>query len=275
MEIRKNLLPESLKSWKFPYKMTPEFIVVHNTANDASADNEVKYMHKSKEQGGKQVSYHYAVDDKEVVQALEENVNGWHAGDGSKGAGNRKGIAIEICYSKSGGERFTKAEENAVELIVDILNRYGWGIDKVKKHQDFMNKYCPHRTLDLGWDRFLNMVSAKLGTKPEVKPEPPKEEPKPATKNGFLPARGYYCFGDKGPEVHAMCKFFATHYWGYFGNSRQSAKLKLLGKNGDGNLFGPNLKAWVKDFQRRLGLAQDGCVGPITLGEMKALGFKY
>ena len=105
--------------------------------------------------------------------------------------------------------------------------------------------------------------------------EAPKEEPKPATKNGFLPARGYFCEGDKGPEIHAMCKFFATHYWGYFGNSRESAKLKLLGKNGDGNLFGPNLKAWVKDFQRRLGLAQDGCVGPITLGEMKALGFKY
>lgn len=275
MEIRKNLLPESLKSWKFPYKMTPEFIVVHNTANDASADNEVKYMHKSKEQGGKQVSYHYAVDDKEVVQALEENVNGWHAGDGSKGAGNRKGIAIEICYSKSGGERFTKAEENAVELIVNILNRYGWGIDKVKKHQDFAKKYCPHRTLDLGWQRFLDMVSAKLGTKSEVKPQPPKEEPKPKQKDGFMHERGYYCFGDKGPEVHAMCKFFATNYWGYFGNSRETAKYKLLGSNGKGDLFGPNLKAWVTDFQRRLGLEKDGCVGLITLGEMRKLGFKY
>ena len=107
----------------------------------------------------------------------------------------------------------------------------------------------------------------------EPAPEQPKAEQ--TSKDGFFPEKGYYCEGDKGPEVHAMCKFFATHYWGYFGNSRESAKLKLLGKNGNGNLFGPNLKAWVKDFQRRLGLKQDGCIGPITLGQMKQLGFKY
>lgn len=172
MNIRKNLLPNSLKSWKFPYKMTPTRIVVHNTANDASADNEVKYMHKTKAQGGKQVSYHYAVDDKEVVQAIEECYNGFHATDGAKGKGNREGIAIEICYSKSGGERFDKAEKNAVKLIVDILKRYGWGIDKVTKHQDYTNKYCPHRTLDLGWERFLNMVRDELGQAPVKKSEP-------------------------------------------------------------------------------------------------------
>jgi N-acetyl-anhydromuramyl-L-alanine amidase AmpD len=166
VNIRKNLLPESLYDWKSPYKMNPTRIVVHNTANDASADAEIKYMNKSQQQGGVQVSYHYAVDDIEVVQGLPENRNGWHAGDGN-GKGNREGIAIEICYSKSGGERFIKAEQNAVELIVDILNRYGWGIDKVTKHQDYMDKYCPHRTLDLGWDRFLKMIEDKLDNKPQ------------------------------------------------------------------------------------------------------------
>ena len=78
------------------------------------------------------------------------------------GKGNREGIAIEICYSLSGGERFINAEQNAVDLIVDILNRYNWDIDKVTKHQDYTNKYCPHRTLDMGWDRFLNMINEKL-----------------------------------------------------------------------------------------------------------------
>lgn len=171
VKIRKNLLPESLYEWKSPYKMNPTRIVVHNTANDASADAEIKYMNKSQQQGGVQVSYHYAVDDIEAVQGLPENRNGWHAGDGN-GKGNREGIAIEICYSKSGGERFIKAEQNAVELIVDILNRYGWGIDKVTKHQDYMNKYCPHRTLDMGWDRFLKMIKNKLDNKPTPNPKP-------------------------------------------------------------------------------------------------------
>lgn len=162
MEIIKKLVPESKWAIKCPYEMTPTRIVVHNTANDASARNEIAYMTNN----DYETSFHYAVDDKEIVQGIEENRNGWHASDGN-GKGNREGIAIEICYSKSGGERFIKAEQNAVDLIVDILKRYGWGIDRVTKHQDYGNhKYCPHRTLDMGWDRFLNMIKAKLEDNP-------------------------------------------------------------------------------------------------------------
>jgi N-acetylmuramoyl-L-alanine amidase CwlA len=132
MKITKNLVPESNYKNKCPYEMKPTRIVVHNTANDASAANEIAYMRRNTNE----VSFHYAVDDKEVVQGIEENRNSWNAGDGGKGKGNREGIAIEICYSKTGGEKFIKAEQNAVELIVDILKRYGWGIDRVTKHQD-------------------------------------------------------------------------------------------------------------------------------------------
>lgn len=162
MEIIKKLVPESKWGIKCPYEMTPTRIVVHNTANDASARNEIAYMTNN----NNETSFHYAVDDKEIVQGIEENRNGWHASDGN-GKGNREGIAIEICYSLSGGDRFIKAEQNAVDLIVDILKRYGWGIDRVTKHQDYGNhKYCPHRTLDMGWDRFLNMIKAKLEDNP-------------------------------------------------------------------------------------------------------------
>ena len=157
VNIVRKIVPESRYYLKCPYEMTPTRIVVHNTANDATARNEISYMTNN----DYETSFHYAVDDKEIVQGLPENRNGWHASDGN-GKGNREGIAIEICYSKSGGDRFIKAEENAVDLIVDILNRYNWNIDKVTKHQDYTNKYCPHRTLDMGWDRFLNMIKEKL-----------------------------------------------------------------------------------------------------------------
>ena len=84
------------------------------------------------------------------------------------GPGNRTTIAIEICYSKSGGARFDKAEENAAELIADLLKKYGWDISVVKRHYDYApdKKYCPHRTMDKGWDRFLNMIKAKLEDNP-------------------------------------------------------------------------------------------------------------
>ena len=153
MEMIKNLCPEWKWNVKCPYVMAPRFVVVHNTANDASAANEVTYMLGN----GDSTSYHYAVDDMFAVQAIPENRTAWHAGDGN-GLGNMYGIAIEICYSKSGGERFLKAEDNAAELSAGIRNRYGGGIDKVTKHQDYSGKYCPHRTLDMGWERFLKKV---------------------------------------------------------------------------------------------------------------------
>ena len=161
MNIIKNLVPTDKYNIKCPYSMKPTRIVVHNTANDATARNEIYYMISNNQE----VSFHYAVDDKEVVQGLPENRNGWHSGDGENGKGNREGIAIEICYSKSGGERFTQAEKNAVDLIVDILKRYGWGVGAVTKHQDYNGKYCPHRTLDAGWDRFIKMIEAKMNNK--------------------------------------------------------------------------------------------------------------
>ena len=158
MNIVKNLVSQSKYSVKCPYSMTPEFIVVHNTANDASAQNEVKYMISN----NNQVSFHFAVDDKEVVQGLPLDRNAWACGDGANGKGNRKGIQIEICYSKNGGIRFENAEKNAAKFIAQLLKERGWGVDKVKKHQDFSNKYCPHRTLDKGWASFVNMVKDYL-----------------------------------------------------------------------------------------------------------------
>ena len=158
MNIVKNLVSESKYSVKCPYSMTPEFIVVHNTANDATAQNEIKYMISN----DNQVSFHFAVDDKEVIQGLPLDRNAWACGDGTNGSGNRKGIQVEICYSKSGGARFENAEKNAAKFIAQLLKERGWGVDKVKKHQDFSNKYCPHRTLDKGWASFVNMVKDYL-----------------------------------------------------------------------------------------------------------------
>lgn len=160
MNVIKNLVPQSRYNIKCPYAMNAEFIVVHNTANDATARNEIAYMIRN----DNKVSYHYAIDDKEIVQGILENRNSWNAGDGGSGKGNRKGIAIEICYSKSGGPKFIAAEKLAAKFIAFKLNEKGWGIDKVKKHQDFSKKYCPHRTLDMGWQRFLDMVEAEMGS---------------------------------------------------------------------------------------------------------------
>jgi N-acetylmuramoyl-L-alanine amidase CwlA len=44
MRVIQNLVPTSKYNIKCTYPMVAEFVVVHNTANDASAANEVAYM---------------------------------------------------------------------------------------------------------------------------------------------------------------------------------------------------------------------------------------
>ena len=144
--IKENLVPKDKYAIKCPYTRTPTR--VHNTANDAPAANEISYMRYN----DLEISFHYAVDDVNIVQGIPENRNAWASGDGH-GKGNMEGIHIEICYSKSGGEKFDKAEQNAAEFTASLLKKYGWGIDKVTKHRDYDGKYCPHRTLDRGWQR--------------------------------------------------------------------------------------------------------------------------
>lgn len=146
---------------KSPFEMVAEFIVIHNTDNDASAKNEIAYMQRN----DNKVSFHIAVDDVEAIQGLPLDRSAYHAGDGN-GIGNRKGIAVEICYSLSGGERFLRAQENAAILTALMLIERGWDISHVKKHQDFSGKYCPKRTMDeLGWNNFLAKVKDYMNIK--------------------------------------------------------------------------------------------------------------
>ncbi|MGM0747078.1 MAG: N-acetylmuramoyl-L-alanine amidase [Bacillota bacterium] len=157
--VRKNLVSENKYKLKCPNPMSAEYITIHNTANDAPAANEISYMINNTSS----TSFHFAVDDKEVRQGIPTNRNAWHTGDGKNGTGNRKSIGVEICYSKSGGARYKAAEERAIKFVAQLLKERGWGIDRVRKHQDWNGKYCPHRILSEGrWDEVKAAIEKEL-----------------------------------------------------------------------------------------------------------------
>ena len=184
-KIVQSWLPASKYSLKAPYALKPKYITIHNTWNDAAAENEVNYMKSN----NNPVSFHVAIDDKEAVEAIPFNRNAWHAGDG-QGQGNRASIGIEICYSKSGGARYKAAEANAIEYTAQALIQLGLGGDDVRFHKEWSGKNCPHRILDeKRGDAFKAAIQkrynelkkdAKAPAKAEAapKPKPAPEKPK-------------------------------------------------------------------------------------------------
>lgn len=218
--IRGNLLSQSKYDLKVPVESCAKdmkYIVVHNTANDASAANEVAYMIRN----DSSTSFNAAVDDKEIVIGIPLNRGAFAAGQRD---GNAHGIHIEICYSLSGGTRFDKAEKNAAEYIAKLLKERGWDTSHLKKHQDFDGKYCPHRTLDKGWQRFLNMVKGYMTESTPAKPTPKPSKPKPT------------CTGDLTYSAYAGRHWLpqvknCEDYAGNFGQAMEG--LKINAKNCD------------------------------------------
>ena len=263
--------------------MKPQYITVHNTANDASARNEVSYMRNN----SSSTSYHVAVDDKEVVIAAPFNRNCFHAGDGRHGTGNRKTIGIEICYSRSGGSRFDAAEDNAARYIASLLKAYGWGIDRVKRHYDWSRKYCPHRTMDRGWTRFLNMVRSYMGLPAASIPSGGEGTASvgkvavdkkwgPATTRASQKVLGTYIDGIVSKQSKRAKKYLpnvSTASWKFVNNPGKGSNMvralqRLVGASVDGKC-GPATVAALQRFLKNKGYysgAIDSKMGPGTVG---------
>lgn len=268
---------------KCPYSMKPQYITVHNTANDASARNEVSYMRNN----SSSTSYHVAVDDKEVVIAAPFNRNCFHAGDGRNGTGNRKTIGIEICYSRSGGARFDAAEDNAARYIASLLKAYGWGIDRVKRHYDWSRKYCPHRTMDRGWTRFLNMVRSYMGLPAASIPSGGEgtasvgkvaidQKWGPATTRASQKVLGTYIDGIVSKQSKRARKYLpnvSTASWKFVNNPGRGSNMvralqRLVGASVDGKC-GPGTVSALQVFLKNKGYysgAIDSKMGPGTVG---------
>ena len=172
---------------KCPYAMDADSATIHETDNDASANNEVSYMIGNTDQ----VSYHVAIDENEAVQGIPFNRNTWNAGDGGSGHGNRKSISFEICrnYNQSQGtnitgtqlEQYKKAKANAIKVIAQIMLEQGIpaNTSTVKSHYDRSGKNCPSKMRNDGqWIAFRDAVIKEYnrlksgGSSSDLKPNP-------------------------------------------------------------------------------------------------------
>lgn len=151
-------LPESKYGLKASYPMTPQGIVVHNTAGASSARAEATNMLNN----NSAVSYHVIADESEVIELVPFSRNCWHAGDGSNGFANRNLIGIEIARSMDySDDKYDRAEANAVEYIAWVCVQYGWTSEQLHQHNWYSGTACPHRLKD-HWNTFKRKVDGRI-----------------------------------------------------------------------------------------------------------------
>ena len=148
------------------YKLKLNYITIHDTANTgkgADAKAHSNYL-KSTAAANIPASWHFTVDSKQIYQHLPLNENGWHAGDGTNGKGNRESVGIEICENSDGDRK--QAEKNAAELTAKLLKENKLPISRVKQHYHWSGKNCPRvlRKRKGGWEGFLADVERALNS---------------------------------------------------------------------------------------------------------------
>lgn len=135
------------------------YITIHETGNTnvgAGALSHAKYIN-----GGSPTSWHYTVDDKEVIQHFEDTTQCWHCGDG-RGNGNLNSIGVEMCVNSDGD--MSKTIENTIELIKHLMNKHKIPISKVVQHNHWSKKDCPRnirKGKPINWNTFISMIENK------------------------------------------------------------------------------------------------------------------
>lgn len=154
-----------------------KYIVVHYTANDGDRDeNNARYFQTA----GRGASAHYFVDDDSITQSVPDLTIAWSVGgkkwgDCAKTGGgrlykiatNRNTLNLELCDTKKDGKLMAteKTLDNAVELIQELMAKYGIPKNRVIRHFDVNGKHCPvYFMQEAAWAAFL----ARIKDKPEA-----------------------------------------------------------------------------------------------------------
>lgn len=132
------------------------FITVHETDNESVGADAGAHADLQTNGTVRNASWHVQVDGREAVRSFPDDVQCWHAGDGT-GPGNTTSLAVEICVNADGD--YDAAVRNAAEVVALWRVKHGVSADRVVQHGHWSGKNCPRRLRARGqWDRFVRMT---------------------------------------------------------------------------------------------------------------------
>lgn len=171
MNIKQQLVSQSIiNSRSYGTGNKCNYITIHETDNTKEGANAQAHANLQSNKNPREASWHYQVDDKQVIQSFPDNVQCWAAGDG-RGSGNTESIHIEMCVNSDGDYKKTVA--NTVELVRHLMKTHNISAGRVVQHNRWSGKNCPRfmrsATKGISWNQFMEMVKGQAK---------PKEEPK-------------------------------------------------------------------------------------------------
>ncbi|WP_321342357.1 N-acetylmuramoyl-L-alanine amidase [uncultured Cohaesibacter sp.] len=148
LNLRVDLIPATHPN-RSGRNIAPRYITIHNTANSNPGANAAAHARFVRNTGyyllasGKKnyVSWHYTVDDKEVIKHLPVNERAIHAG-----RGNGVSIAIEICMHADNDQ--SACDLRAQRLVAVLMHDLKIPASHVVPHKHWTNKNCPTLLLD-------------------------------------------------------------------------------------------------------------------------------
>ncbi|PWL52413.1 MAG: hypothetical protein DBY38_10795 [Clostridium cadaveris] len=148
--------------------ISPKYIVIHDTDNRSFGAGAIANRNYFANHPNAQASAHFTVDDRNIVQVLEETWRGWHIGDRYPGvkpnrpeANNSNTIGIEITVNPD--SNFDTAMKNAIELTKYLMFKHNIPASNVITHNDATGKICPRMMLEdrpTLWPTFKSAVGS-------------------------------------------------------------------------------------------------------------------
>src|SRR5699024_8715261 len=162
VKVRKNIVSSNIAN-KVTSKGTnnKKYIVIHETANTNKGANADAHGRLQANGNSRQASWHYTVDDKEIVQSFSDNARCWHAGNVKY---NNDSIGIEICVNSDGD--YKKAVDNTIDLVKHLMSKYNINASNVVQHHAASGKDCPRYLRSGSKGITWNQFKAKLRDKP-------------------------------------------------------------------------------------------------------------
>ena len=163
MEIEERLLTINPYSRSGEKQGTIKKIIIHWVGNaNTSAIANRNYFENLKDTHSCYASSHYIIGlNGEIIRCIPDDEVAFHSGNYGV---NHSSIGIEHCHPDWEGKFNELTYKSSIEIVANLIKKYGLSINDVERHYDITGKCCPKYYVehDEAWQQYKQDVYNKI-----------------------------------------------------------------------------------------------------------------